>query len=464
MTFVTARRPKSAEVIQLEARAAELEKQKRPEEARDCFDAALRLDPSSQSSAEGRARVALLLKEQTAAEHCARALTFHDGQPDRQLRMIETAASELGQAAIPLVRSFVERHPEHPAAHELLAELIGETGPGGQFVEAYRRALDANPHNRSLLLSYWSVLSRSGRLAEALESMNERRSLFGGDRAFLLLEANIALHAGASERAGAALDRLDDRADAQLARGKHHLQTGRIREAAELLEAVVRAEPGNQSAWSLLEPAWRALGDERHRWLIGQPGLYGARDLALSSAQLGEIATTLRTLHQSSVQPIGQSVREGTQTLGQLFTRTEPAILMLVDALSAAVKTHLEALPPADPRHPMLRHRNGQLAFGPSWSVRLTGGGHHAVHFHPAGIVSSACYISVADDLGGGEQPGWLEIGRPVPELNLDLEPLAAFEPKPGQLVLFPSFLFHGTRPFTGGERLSVAFDVIDLG
>lgn len=29
------------------------------------------------------------------------------------------------------------------------------------------------------------------------------------------------------------------------------------------------------------------------------------------------------------------------------------------------------------------------------------------------------------------------------------------------RLVLFPSYMFHGTRPFGKGERLTVAFDVI---
>ncbi|MDQ3144496.1 MAG: 2OG-Fe(II) oxygenase family protein [Pseudomonadota bacterium] len=41
----------------------------------------------------------------------------------------------------------------------------------------------------------------------------------------------------------------------------------------------------------------------------------------------------------------------------------------------------------------------------------------------------------------------------------LELEPIAAIAPAPGTLVLFPSFLYHGTRPFPAGERLSVAFD-----
>jgi hypothetical protein len=42
----------------------------------------------------------------------------------------------------------------------------------------------------------------------------------------------------------------------------------------------------------------------------------------------------------------------------------------------------------------------------------------------------------------------------------LNLGALKEIEPKPGRLVLFPSYFWHGTRPFAAGERLSVAFDV----
>jgi hypothetical protein len=35
-------------------------------------------------------------------------------------------------------------------------------------------------------------------------------------------------------------------------------------------------------------------------------------------------------------------------------------------------------------------------------------------------------------------------------------------KPEPGLLVLFPSWLWHGTRPFHGnGTRLTIAFDLV---
>jgi len=137
---------------------------------------------------------------------------------------------------------------------------------------------------------------------------------------------------------------------------------------------------------------------------------------------------------------------------------------LLVNALTAAIKDFVIDLPPSDQNHPVLRYREAGMAFGPSWSIRFTDSGHHAAHFHPGGILSSACYICVPDTLADDiEKPGWLEIGRPPPELGLDIPPLETFQPLPGRLVLFPSFLFHGTRPFAGGERLTVAFDVVPV-
>jgi tetratricopeptide (TPR) repeat protein len=453
--------PGSAELLQ---RASRLESAQRIEDARDAFDAALALSPHLQAAAEGRARVALALREDAAAEHCARALAFHDSDPERQLRMILTAAVDLGGAAIPLLDEFLTRQPGSTAAHELLAELRAQSGAGDRFTQSYLAALDQYPASKPLLMSYWKTLSRAGRLGEALDSMDGNREFFGDDRDFTLLEANIANHAGFTHRAGELIDRLDDRPDAQLARGQHRLQTGHADEAASLLEAVVDTEPGNLSAWALLELAWRAIGDARHQWLIGQPGLYGTQELALSGPQLDDIAAALRTMHRARSQPIGQSVRGGTQTAGQLFLRTEPEIGLLTSALAGAIRKFVARLPPADPRHPLLRHRNMGMAFGPSWSVRLTGGGFHAAHFHPNGILSSACYIALPDAVADAEErPGWLEIGRPPPELSIDLPPLKDFEPKPGRLVLFPSFLFHGTRPFASGERLTVAFDLVPV-
>jgi hypothetical protein len=76
--------------------------------------------------------------------------------------------------------------------------------------------------------------------------------------------------------------------------------------------------------------------------------------------------------------------------------------------------------------------------------------------------MSSALYVALPDAVGtsADSADGWLELGRPPNDLDLDLAPLTLIEPKVGRLALFPSILWHGTRPFPEGERLTVAFDI----
>ena len=87
------------------------------------------------------------------------------------------------------------------------------------------------------------------------------------------------------------------------------------------------------------------------------------------------------------------------------------------------------------------------------------GQGRHVNHVHPAGWISSAFYVALPDEIDAEGPAGWLTLGE-AGELGLDLPPIRLVQPRPGRLVLFPSTLWHGTRPFEAGERLTVAFDV----
>ena len=445
----------------LQEAAWHLEAEQRFELARDTYEQVLRLDPLLQWALEGRARVAMALREPDVAGHCRHALSLHDHEPDRQLRMLVTVATELGFAALPLFEEFTGRNPTHAVAHQYLAELRAEMGAGDDFAASYLSALRSFPHEKELHLSYWRTLVRSGRSAEALEAMRAAESVFGHDRRYKLLKLDLANQSGLKDVAAGILNDLGEQPDTYLYRAQHMLQTDQHLEAARCLERRLVAHPDDTSAWAMIEPLWRLLNDPRHDWLIGSARLFGQVDLMLSASELGTIATTLRKLHRDRAPPIGQSVRGGTQTSGELFHRSDPAISLLMEALQEGVQSFVASLPPADEHHPFLKHRDAGWAFGPSWSVRLTEHGYHAAHFHPGGIMSSATYIAVPDTTDTSTKQGWLEVGRPPTEFGLDLEPLVTIRPKAGRLILFPSYLFHGTRPFRGEERLTVAFDLI---
>src|SRR5437868_6415798 len=130
---------------ELEQRALALEADGRLEEAREAFNGALNANPGSQLSAEGRARIALALNEDDVAVHCSRALAFHDGHPDRQLRMILTAAPQLGGDILPFMEDFLRRNPQHALGHESFSELRAEWGAGEGFADNFIAALRASP-------------------------------------------------------------------------------------------------------------------------------------------------------------------------------------------------------------------------------------------------------------------------------------------------------------------------------
>jgi len=155
-------------------------------------------------------------------------------------------------------------------------------------------------------------------------------------------------------------------------------------------------------------------------------------------------------------------LRGGTQTDGPLFSRIAPEIQQLRAAVVAAVEQYVAGLPPIEPQHPLLGFRRDRpVRFAGSWSVRLRDSGYHVSHVHPQGWISSALYVALPDaDRAADPHAGWLALG--APPASLVSSPLAArfIEPKPGRLVLFPSWMWHGTVPFQAGERLTVAFDV----
>ncbi len=116
-----------------------------------------------------------------------------------------------------------------------------------------------------------------------------------------------------------------------------------------------------------------------------------------------------------------------------------------------------------DSEHPFLSRKSERFRFAGSWSCRLGQQGFHTNHIHPEGWISSSYYVSLPEAVAeGGTHAGWIKFG----ETNLELGELERIEkivqPEEGLLVLFPSYMFHGTDPFASNEvRTTVAFDVV---
>jgi tetratricopeptide (TPR) repeat protein len=383
---------------------------------------------------------------------------------DRSI-LLRHAAAEIAEgrraAAIAGLEAEARRNPLWVEGHKALARLRWAAGERDDFAASFERAVAAAPRAAALWHAYAETLLDDELHERALAVIARARAAAGPHRALDLAEAIARSERGELAAAGALFRRLAPLADVTsiVACLRFLLRAGDAKQAAQIAAQSAPNDPSHQ-IWPYLSIAWRLTGDSRWEWLEGDPRFIGVYDIADRMPPLDLLAAHLRGLHRTHHRPLHQSLRGGTQTEGHLFQRIDPQIRMLRQAVAEAVETHVAQLPPPRAGHPLLIERRAPIGFSGAWSVRLSGGGRHVDHVHLGAWFSSALYIALpaAAEAGGGEA-GWLSLGE-AGAVGVDLPPIRLIEPRPGRLVLFPSTMWHGTRPFGAGERLTVAFDV----
>lgn len=390
----------------------------------------------------------------------------------------------LGRSAEALAayRSALERDPQHALALFDVARLRWRLGDA-DFTAELDAAAAAAPNSALAVGIKGRLLLRAQRPAEAVTAFTQALALAGNAAGYLDGLGQSLSGLGRHEEALSAHRRAVELSPQQSAVHAHQasclLQLGQAKRAAQVAEAAVRLDPLDQHSWALLGLAWRALGHDGERWLnnceqhvqvYDLPAPPGWADAASFNVALSHV---LQEMHTDVEAPIDQTLRRGTQTMGNLFEQAHPLVLQLRATIAQAVDryvAHLAALP-LDDGHPLLARVTPHWRFSDSWSSRLRSEGFHTNHVHPHGWISSCYYVALPpaitdDDASAYPQAGWIRFGMPdIKVPRCDLVPRRAERPQVGRLVLFPSFMWHGTVPFSDTHpRLTVAFDVMPLG
>jgi Flp pilus assembly protein TadD len=278
-------------------------------------------------------------------------------------------------------------------------------------------------------------------------------------------------------------------------------ESGRLREAQrEALEAAA-AQPGNvalienlvsiqlslgepddalpfiwtqrslkpyEQRWIAYEAtALRLKRDPRYRELYDYDRLVRYYDLEppqgwRSMQELNAaLVLALNARHRLATHPFDQSLRNGSQTARSLLADADPAIQAVLKAFAGPLESYRTAIG-TSATHPLSARNRGQTLMSGAWSVRLQCEGFHVNHVHPNGWISSAYYVSVPQETyDEGATSGWIKFG----ETRLPVPGAAAehfVQPLPGRLVLFPTYMWHGTNAIHGLEpRLTIAFDAV---
>ncbi len=452
--------------------AAALKALGRLEEALAAHERAATLNPSSIVAHHNLASTLGDLSAFARAEASAREAFARGG--DAPETWLVYARALFGQnrldEAEAAFRQAIARRPHAPEAHRDLAQLIWmRTENAGLAVATLDQAIAAHPRAHALAEVKATTLNYAGDPSGAYAAL--RQALVHSPNAASLhtAAAHLASVMGQPQtglrHAETAVALAPDDAGAQNTLCELYLATGEAKAAARLIDRRLAQNPYDQGALAYQAMVWRMLGDPRYGDLFDYAGLVGVSRLdtpdgwSRLESFLADLAVALDRVHAFRTHPLDQSLRHGSQA-SNLKASEDPVIQAFFQAVDGPIRRRLAAL--GKGRDPVRSRNTGDYRFQGAWSARLRPGGFHTDHIHQKGWLSSACYIALPPAVQGSQtREGWIKFGQPGIATTPPLAAEYFVEPALGRLLLFPSYMWHGTVPFSGDQsRLTVAFDL----
>jgi tetratricopeptide (TPR) repeat protein len=483
-----------------------LEKQDRPQEALAAHMAAVACNPHFAPAltrmgvlliAEDRLSEALdALDRAVAADPRFVDAHYHHGRALARLSRHDESLSAFQRA--------IEIAPHRTEIRVALGNCLRDAGRIEEALAAYRLAIELDPRRADVHAEYARLAHEQGR-TEPFESFAAVRRQGTVSPDLLLMEAHLRMRSGDLEpveqllreaeaaapgRAdifgflGTVLAERNRFADAALyfdraiaadpsssflrhQRGFALLRASDFAEARRQFEHALQMNPSEQLALAGLLLALRAEGDPRYAELADFNRFVRTYEISAppgfrTEEFLDAVAAELREAHFGKYAPLDQTLRGGTQTLGDLFSRSTPAVTALRRSIAERVEDYVQWMAGGVP-NAVIQRRSAGFRFAGSWSCLLNPQGFHTNHIHPEGWISSAFYVDLPAAVDNHEtHEGWFKLGESDIGLGPSDRPERFVKPERGMLVLFPSYFWHGTVPFGGSDtRLTVAFDAV---
>ncbi len=332
-------------------------------------------------------------------------------------------------------------------------------------IEKISASPEASPH---VLIRGVNLLRRAGRTGmskAALDTANER---FTQNPDVITEQANAALLNGEADIScdlyKKALSLRPADLGALMGFAQAAIVSGNYSQAQTAIQGGLAQAPNNQFLLALAATLMRAMGQD-HTQFYDYKNFVRTYDLVPPDgfSNMVEFNIALKSkldeLHIYTGTPVNQSLRGGTQTEVDLALVEDPIIQSFFKAVDAPIRDYMSRLDKTL-QHPLHRRTRDEYRINGAWSVRLSEAGHHVNHVHPMGWLSSAYYVDLPSSVNARSREGWIQFGEP--SLDADLPAEHFVQPKAGRLVLFPSYMWHGTVPFKGAEtRLTLPFDVV---
>ena len=376
------------------------------------------------------------------------------------------------EEAVSCYQRALASNPLNMLAHRDLNQLLYRLGDDAAFLSSYDEAIALYPEVGQLQLDKANFLFLQEKQEKARECYERAASLLPQNPAphdgLGLVLAHLGQFDLAIREHETAIALEPQNAQARRNFAETLLRAGDAAKALEVAEESLLIEPQDQNAIALWGIALRLLSDPREESLNDCETLVCVYEIEPPAGYSGiedfnaDLNTYLDRLHRDRRECIDQTLRRGSQTLDNLFGGGHAPVELLRAQIDRAVTDYISRMG-ADSEHVLFRRRRREFGYAASWSSRLHDCGFHTNHVHPKGWISSAYYVALPDAIERPEgNEGWIKFGEPAFACGLD-EPIRRMvQPLSGRLVLFPSYMWHGTLPFHSSQsRTTIAFDVV---
>lgn len=380
-------------------------------------------------------------------------------------------AADRAEDAEPILRHAVQLSPGHAAAWNNLGVALSRTRRYDDAVIAYRQALAAQPDFPEAQLNLGDSFVALHRHADAETVARQVLNRHPGHPRAANQLGSIYEYQGKLEAAIAIWREglrhgINHPVGVNLARAL--IVAGDYQAALDLIEQLLTALPSSTTPLALKVAALDRLG------CAGQLADLSGLDRFVTEIEVAppEGFATLDAFHNAvenelryhaslTFEPEGLVTKKGRQS-GDLANANTPALTAMSMIAKTAMEGFFDNVRADAANHPFLK------AKPENWSVTLWGtilepGGAVEPHIHAPNWLSGVYYPGFSTS-GDDPDEGAFAIGQ-LPQALGGGGTIRIIRPHSGLMILFPSFLWHGTLPFAGDrQRISIAFDAVPEG
>lgn len=358
------------------------------------------------------------------------ALSIHEDT--RGYFNLGTALRDEGKLddAIVHFKQAIAMFPNYADAHNYLGECLRDQGNMEDAIKSYLDTLNLNPDHAGANYNMGEFLYLAGRFDEAVDHFERSQ-----------------------------LDDWQERALYCTYKAEH------FDEFKTKLDEIVRTHKRHDAPFlaTLSSHYARNFGvDDNYNFCKnGFDFVYqnSIQELAEPNSQF--LKDLLNDIDNTAIEVRAQGmIINGKQSAGNLFKRPEASFRKLGELVKQEFIKYKNRFAGADCE--LIKSFPNELEFTSSWYVRLRRGGFVDRHIHEVGWISGAVYLVLPKDKQDPLE-GCFEYGLHgdnYPKKHDDF-PVGIASPSVGDIVLFPSSLFHRTIPFNSNEeRICIAFDL----